>query len=330
MASAEDPRLQLRKLAVNHMKSSLHARFLQNCINDDIVPKGLRISLKVIVGNYSAELQNDIDALLQKVSVEICERVRADHLRRAHSIGQSIEELRKSLEHKLSNNDFNTMENDIFKETEEKQILLNKTHEQKLNILRNEQIRYQQKEKKKTIRGEKTSTNNYCSTNKQTKSTNDTGHNEGWHTVARKQKSPKHQSVPNQKRDTGNAFVQKAQAEQNRMKTPEKNSTTTIHNPGNKSSICSNTSSPSSKNEHTPGTKMSYREAVINGATRTPQMKEHETSLIHTMEMLIKTVKDLIVTSNQKQGVLQNLKTDGSTRNFRKERNTFNRVRRQF
>ena len=69
------------------------------------------------------------------------------------------------------------------------------------------------KKGKKTIRGEKTSTNNYCSTNKQTKSTNDTGHNEGWHRVARKQKSPKQQYVPNQKRDTGSAFVQKAQAE---------------------------------------------------------------------------------------------------------------------
>ncbi|KAH3733307.1 hypothetical protein DPMN_039733 [Dreissena polymorpha] len=85
MASAEDPRLHLRKLAVNHMKSiymklavnhmksSLHARFLQNCINYNFVPKGLRIPLKVSVGNDSAELQNDIDALLQKVSIEICE-----------------------------------------------------------------------------------------------------------------------------------------------------------------------------------------------------------------------------------------------------------------
>ncbi|KAH3698402.1 hypothetical protein DPMN_085922 [Dreissena polymorpha] len=123
MASSEDPRLHLKKLAVNHMKSSLHARFLQNCINYDIVPTGLRISLKVSVGNDSAELQSDIDALLQKVSVEICEIIRADHLRRAHSIEQSIEDLRKSLQHELSNNDFNTMVNDIFKETEEKQIL---------------------------------------------------------------------------------------------------------------------------------------------------------------------------------------------------------------
>ncbi|KAH3733308.1 hypothetical protein DPMN_039734 [Dreissena polymorpha] len=179
------------------------------------------------------------------------------------------------------------MENDIFKETEEKQILLNKTHERKLDILRNEQIKYQQKEVKKAIRGEKTSTNNFCSTKIQTKSTIDTGHNEDWHTVARKQKSPTQQSVPNQKRDTGNAFVQKSQAEQNQMKTPEKNITTTIHNPGKKSSICFNTKSPSSKNEHTPGTKMSYREAVINGATKTPHMKEHETSLLHKMEMLL-------------------------------------------
>ncbi|KAH3896227.1 hypothetical protein DPMN_020401 [Dreissena polymorpha] len=330
MASSEDPRLHLKKLAVNHMKSSLHARFLQNCINDDIVPKGLRISLKVSVGNDSAELQSDIDALLQKVSVEICERIRADHLRRAHSIEQSIEDLRKSLQHELSNNDFNTMENDIFKETEEKQILLNKTHEKKLNILRNEQIKYKQKEVKKAIRGEKTSTINFCSTKIQTKSTVDTDHNEGWHTVARKQKLPKQQSALNQKRDTGNVFVQKAQVKQNRIETPEKNSTTTILNPGKESSICSDTKSTSSKNERTPGTKMSYREAVINGATKTTLMKEHETSLIHTMEILIKTMKDLIVKSNQKQDVLQNLKTEGSTRNFRKERNTFSRVRKQF
>ena len=56
------------------MKISLHARFLQNCINDEIAPKGLRIALKVIVGNDSADLQNNIDTLLQNISIEICKK----------------------------------------------------------------------------------------------------------------------------------------------------------------------------------------------------------------------------------------------------------------
>ena len=50
------------------MKSVLHAKFLEDCLSDEVVPKGLELKLKVSVGNdpEDIELQALVDKLLEK------------------------------------------------------------------------------------------------------------------------------------------------------------------------------------------------------------------------------------------------------------------------
>ena len=71
------------------------AKFLGNCRNENLIPKGLRLKLKVTVGNESDDLQISIDQLLERVSYDICDRIRDFHLRHSHSYNQMIEEKRK-------------------------------------------------------------------------------------------------------------------------------------------------------------------------------------------------------------------------------------------
>ncbi|KAL3866854.1 hypothetical protein ACJMK2_044113 [Sinanodonta woodiana] len=108
MASTHDPRSiniipylksTIEKLAEKQMKNGLHVRFLENCLEDDLVLSGLRLKLKIHIGNdeTSKKFQESIDSLLKKVSLEICDRLKEVHQRKAIKLGNELEEHRDEL-----------------------------------------------------------------------------------------------------------------------------------------------------------------------------------------------------------------------------------------
>ena len=71
MASFDPHVKQLGLLAEKQMKSTLHAKFLGTCRNENVIPKGLRLKLNVSVGNESDDLHISIDKLLERVSYDV-------------------------------------------------------------------------------------------------------------------------------------------------------------------------------------------------------------------------------------------------------------------
>ena len=114
-----DPRIrQLEVLAEKQMKSQLHVRFLENCKTENVIPKGLRLKLKVSVGRDATDLQKSVDDLLLKVSRDICDRVRDDHLRRSHEYSCLTEKTRNEIKNTLNDDELITMDSKIYKNTE--------------------------------------------------------------------------------------------------------------------------------------------------------------------------------------------------------------------
>ena len=68
MASNDPWITQLEKLAEKQMKSVLHVKFLEECLSDELIPKGFEIRVKVSIGNdpEDMELQSSVDKLLEK------------------------------------------------------------------------------------------------------------------------------------------------------------------------------------------------------------------------------------------------------------------------
>ena len=97
MASVHDPRIinripylksTIERLAEKQMRNGLHVRFLENCLEDNLVPSGLQLKLKIHIGNdaEAKKFQESIDSLLGKVSLEICDRLKEEHQRRVMKI----------------------------------------------------------------------------------------------------------------------------------------------------------------------------------------------------------------------------------------------------
>jgi hypothetical protein len=76
------------------MKGVLHVKFLQNCRAEDVIPKGLSLKLKLTVGGMSNKLQEKVDSLLHRVSVEDCELIKEDHMRRSNEKSRTTIEKR--------------------------------------------------------------------------------------------------------------------------------------------------------------------------------------------------------------------------------------------
>ena len=47
----------LMKMADIQMRHSMHTRFLDNCLSESLIPKGMQLNLKVHVGEDSDEIQ---------------------------------------------------------------------------------------------------------------------------------------------------------------------------------------------------------------------------------------------------------------------------------
>ena len=138
MASSNDPRIQLEKLAEKQVKSALHAKFLEDCLAEEIVPKGLEIKLKVSVGNdpEDIQLQASVDRLLEKTSLHVVNIIKEGHMRKMQNLGNAIEEVRGKLKKKMSNEQLFDMDSEVFKKTEEKKNVMTETHKKKLSYLK--------------------------------------------------------------------------------------------------------------------------------------------------------------------------------------------------
>lgn len=152
MASTHDPRSinripylksTIEKLAEKQMKNGLHVRFLENCLEDDLVPSGLRLKLKIHIGNdeTSKKFQESIDSLLKKVSLEICDRLKEVHQRRAIKLGNELEEHRDELKSIIKGNT-GIFDEELLKKTESKKEKLMACQIAKLQKLNKERNNY--------------------------------------------------------------------------------------------------------------------------------------------------------------------------------------------
>lgn len=134
MAST-DPHGGLELLAEKQMKSVMHAKYIERCIVGDVVPKGLQLKLTVSVGKDGEQLQRSVNELLHKTSLEICDRIRSFHLRRAEAFEEEIVEKRKSLSKKLSSNEICRIDSELFDKINGKKDVLQTKHNKKLAAL---------------------------------------------------------------------------------------------------------------------------------------------------------------------------------------------------
>ena len=88
------------------------------------------------VGTDSGDLQKSINELLERVSFDICERIRDFHLRKAHSYSQMIEDKRKQIQKIVSDDKLSRIDSDIYRMTEEKKDYLVLRHKKKLYSLK--------------------------------------------------------------------------------------------------------------------------------------------------------------------------------------------------
>ena len=100
------------------MESSLHARFLQNCIESECVPEGMLLKKKIYVGKNFSDLQKSVDDLLKKVSLDICEKVSSAHQQKVRQM--EMESLRDILKTKSDDEYVSEFDQKVFEKTERK------------------------------------------------------------------------------------------------------------------------------------------------------------------------------------------------------------------
>jgi len=139
MASSFDPRRKLAVMAEKHMRSGMHVRFLEECSAEGVVPKGLLLKLQVSVGDDTKNLQKSIDQLLHKVSLDICDRIKEEHLRKKINFEREIEALRKDIKSTSSDEQLSKLDSDIHTQLAQKQSKIIVQHQKKLTHLKSVQ-----------------------------------------------------------------------------------------------------------------------------------------------------------------------------------------------
>ena len=76
---AKDTVKDLMKMADIPMRHSMHTRFLENCLSESLIPKGMQVNLKIHIGEDSAEIQTVVNKMLEKTLLEITRVVRDEH-----------------------------------------------------------------------------------------------------------------------------------------------------------------------------------------------------------------------------------------------------------
>lgn len=267
MASRIDPqqiqKKQLQKrienLAEKQMKSSLHARFLQNCIESECVPDGMLLKKKIYVGKDFSDLQKSVDNLLKKVSLDICERVKSAHQQKVRQIGVEIESLRDTLKDKSGDEGITEFDLSVFERTEAKKNSILDKQNRKLKSLQNKSrtpttptpenstVKPRPKQKKKQNKKQNQNP-------KQSKQMN---------TSAGKQEKTKESDM--------NKPGKKPSKAQNANQTPQEEATK------------ENPNQP--KNFQTSGTKKTYAEAITKGA---------EVNVQETLVTILSSLKTLL------------------------------------
>jgi hypothetical protein len=129
---------EIKKMADFQMRKATHIQFLENCVAEALVPKGLRLNLQVEVGNNN-RLQNIIDRVLEKTSLEICRMIKEEHVAQLHESKHKMMELENKLRSHLSNEgQFNEITAGIFKTTEDKKNTIEARQKKKITVLKRE------------------------------------------------------------------------------------------------------------------------------------------------------------------------------------------------
>ena len=137
MASTDPCIHELENLVEKQMKSTLYAKFLENCIAKNLVPKGLRLKLTLNIGGNSTERQKAVDDLLSKVSCDICCRVRDFQHSKSLEIGLQMEKIWDDIKKNVNNREMFENDNNIYQLTEKKKDTMVAKHKKKLKSLRN-------------------------------------------------------------------------------------------------------------------------------------------------------------------------------------------------
>ena len=297
-----DPRIrQLQLLVEKQMKSQLHVRFLENCKTENVIPKGLQLKLKVSVGRDTTELQKSVDDLLFKVSRDICDRVRDDHLRRSHEYSCLVEKTRNEIKNALTDDELITVDSNIFEQTERTKTILVVKHNKKINYLKKSANNEQHDT---IIIDDEEDTNNINQPEQSTDKRKETTRK------PRKQKPPRRRTPNNTSVRNEPIIDKESKINQRSSVLPPEGS-----NP---------------KNETAPGTKKTYKEAVVNGAQK-PAINQ---DLQQTLQTLSQVVQNLLTVttainrnvnedSSEYQTKRLGEKTRGGYRRYREEKRRY-------
>ena len=278
MASSYDPRNHLERLAEKQIKSTLHAKFLEECLTNELVPNGLGLKLKVSVGNNpeDLELQTSVDRLLERTSLHIVDIVKEGHLRKAKNLGRVVEEERGKLKKDLSDDQTFDMDSSIVKKTQDKKDVLMEKHKKKLADLtqrrtednRTEGDATSKREQKKNKK--KVSTKKTFSTNSRAKQPKSDTTQQSKTTVKRKRKHKSKSKTAGQSSTNKNSNTSGSDKSGN-VSSSDDVIVVGESKPKKKQEPIKTSEQKQSKKVFAPGTKMSYLAAMKRGAKAAAQ-----------------------------------------------------------
>ena len=293
----------IEKLADFQMRKSTHIRFLENCVTESVVPKGLKLQLQVQVGE-NTRLQKAVDDILRKTLMEITRLVSDEHYQQLQESKPKMTVLEDKLrKFTKDEGEFNIITHNIFTKTEAKKNKIIDKQAKKLGRLTDTRDCYidhvSQSDKSKSEMPQASQTNAKQKTKDDTKPRGSTGNSE--------KKKPKQGSKKNSKKPVITPNPQKQQPDEKRT-------------------------SNESKNEVAPSsTKMSYSKAVTTGQPRQPkqgkEQVQHQTGmqkqLSSVIEQLVSCLKALNGTGGSSASPAE--KNGENKRKFKKKYNGENR-----
>ena len=123
---------KIETLADIQMKKSQHIRFLENCVTESVVPKGLKLKLQLQDGE-NMRLQKKIDEILRKNSMEITRVVSDEHYLQLQESKPKMTVLADKLrKFTKDEGEFNIITHNIFTKTDTKKNKIVDRQNQKL------------------------------------------------------------------------------------------------------------------------------------------------------------------------------------------------------
>ena len=120
MESKETIIRKIENLADFQMRKSSHIHFLENCVTESVVPKGLNLQLQVHVAE-NMRLQKELDEILRKTSMEITRIVSDEHYLQLQESKPTMTVLEDKLrKFTKDGGESNTITHNIFTKTETK------------------------------------------------------------------------------------------------------------------------------------------------------------------------------------------------------------------